>query len=236
MREREPESREHSEVKNIIEAALLSAEEPLTVRNLKALFPQNARPTTDEIGGALRRLESEYGNRGIELRRVGKGYRFQSREKYAPWLRKLNEGRPPRYSRATLETLAIIAYRQPVTRGDIEDIRGVGVSVDIMRALLSRGWIKEVGHRDVPGHPALFGTTADFLAYFNLRSLSELPPLKEKREPAEVARELNLRLPLESANGGVEEASDADFAAADAEVPRGAEIIPLTHASRPDHG
>ncbi len=237
MREQEPVLQEHSELKNIVEAALFAAEQPLTIRNLKSLFPLDAQPTTEQIGAALKQLESEYDNRGIELRRVGKGYRFQSREKYAPWLRRINEGRPPRYSRAMLETLAIIAYRQPVTRGDIEEIRGVGVSVDIMRSLLNRGWVKEIGHRDVPGHPALFGTTAEFLAYFNLRSLSELPPLKQKREPAEVARELNLRLPLETAaTEELGEPHESEYPAANPDAPHSAEIIQLAHISQQDHG
>ncbi len=132
----------------------------------------------------------------MELKKIGSGYRFQSRERYAPWLRRLNEGRPPRFSRAQLETLSIIAYRQPVTRGDIEEIRGVSVSPDIIRALLERGWIREVGHRDVPGKPALIATTQEFLAYFNLTSLRELPELSAKREISEIAEELNLTLPV----------------------------------------
>lgn len=188
---------EDSELKNIVEAALLAAEEPLSVSALTALFPEDAAPPANRLRDVFDQLERDYEGRGVELRRVGKGYRFQSREKYSPWLRKLSENRPPRYSRAFLETLAIIAYRQPVTRGDIEEIRGVSVSSEIMRGLLDRGWIKQVGHRDVPGRPGLFGTTQQFLEYFNLESLSELPPLLDKREATDIARELNLRLPLE---------------------------------------
>jgi len=184
-------------LKLIIEAALFASETPLSVVDLISLFPQDAAPTREEIKGALDLLEHEYIDRGIELKRVGRGYRFQSCEKYSPWLRKLNEGRPPRYSRALLETLAIIAYRQPVSRGDIEEIRGVTVSSETMKTLLEREWVKQVGQREVPGRPALFGTTQKFLEYFNLVSLSELPPLMDKREPAEIAQELNLRLPLE---------------------------------------
>lgn len=191
-------SEQHSELKNIVEAALLAAESPLSVSALASLFPEDAKPSADQLKEVFEQLDRDYEGRGVELRRVGKGYRFQSREKYSPWLRKLSEGRPPRYSRAFLETLAIIAYRQPVTRGDIEEIRGVTVSSDIMRQLLDRDWVKEVGHRDVPGRPALLGTTQQFLEYFSLEALSDLPPLLERREASDIARELNLRLPLES--------------------------------------
>lgn len=190
-------SGEDSELKNIVEAALLAAEEPLSVSALSALFPEDAAPTTAQLREVFEQLDRDYEGRGVELRRVGKGYRFQSREKYSPWLRKLSENRPPRYSRAFLETLAIIAYRQPVTRGDIEEIRGVTVSTDIVRGLLDREWIKQVGQRDVPGRPALFGTTQKFLEYFNIEALGGLPPLLERREATDIARELNLRLPLD---------------------------------------
>ncbi len=195
-------SEQHSELKNIVEAALLAAEEPLSVSALASLFPEDARPTADQLKEVFEQLEVDYEGRGVELRRVGKGYRFQSREKYSPWLRKLSENRPPRYSRAFLETLAIIAYRQPVTRGDIEDVRGVTVSSDIMRQMFDRDWVKEVGHRDVPGRPALLGTTQQFLEYFNLESLGDLPPLLERREATDIARELNFRLPLEGGQTG----------------------------------
>lgn len=210
----------HSELKNIVEAALLAAEEPLSVAALSALFPEDAAPSSSDLREVFEQLERDYEGRGVELRRVGKGYRFQSREKYSPWLRKLRENRPPRYSRAFLETLAIIAYRQPVTRGDIEEIRGVSLSSDIMRGLLDRGWVKEVGHRDVPGRPALLGTTQAFLEYFNLEALSQLPPLLDKREATEIARELNLRLPFEGQ--GEDEAGDETKTAGDneAEQPR----------------
>jgi segregation and condensation protein B len=195
---------EDTELKNIVEAALLAAEEPLSVSALTALFPEDAAPDASRLKNVFEQLENDYDGRGVELKKVGKGYRFQSREKYSPWLRKLSEHRPPRYSRAFLETLAIVAYRQPVTRGDIEEIRGVSVSSEIMRGLLDRGWIKQVGQRDVPGRPGLYGTTQEFLEYFNLEALSELPPLIERREANEIARELNLRLPLEEGEEGAE--------------------------------
>lgn len=197
-----------NELKHIIEAALFATETPLSVARLIGLFPRDAAPTRDEIKTALMALAQDYTGRGIELKRVGRAYRFQSCEKYSTWLRKLNEGRAPRYSRALLETLAIIAYRQPVTRGDIEEIRGVSVSSETMRTLLNREWVKQVGQREVAGRPALFGTTQQFLEHFNLLSLSELPPLIEKREPVDIARELNLRLPLEETDvdqGGQDE-------------------------------
>lgn len=183
------------ELKNIVEAVFLVADSPVSLQKIKSLFPGDAAPDHDHLMAVIGRLDAEWQERGMELKKIGSGYRFQSREKYAPWLRKLNEGRPPRFSRAQLETLSIIAYRQPVTRGDIEEIRGVSVSPDIIRALLERGWIKEVGYRDVPGRPALIATTAEFLSYFNLSSLRELPLLSEKREIGEIAQELNLTLP-----------------------------------------
>ncbi len=187
---------ESEELKNIVEAVFLVADAPVSLQKLKALFPEDAAPQHDHLMEVIGRLEEEWQERGMELKKIGSGYRFQSRERYAPWLRRLNEGRPPRFSRAQLETLSIIAYRQPVTRGDIEEIRGVSVSPDIIRALLERGWIREVGHRDVPGKPALIATTQEFLAYFNLTSLRELPELSAKREISEIAEELNLTLPV----------------------------------------
>jgi|TARA_Y100000294_G_scaffold140624_1_gene134421 segregation and condensation protein B len=187
---------ESEELKNIVEAVFLVADAPVSLQKLKALFPEDAVPQHDHLMEVIGRLEEEWQERGMELKKIGSGYRFQSRERYAPWLRRLNEGRPPRFSRAQLETLSIIAYRQPVTRGDIEEIRGVSVSPDIIRALLERGWIREVGHRDVPGKPALIATTQEFLAYFNLTSLRELPDLSAKREISEIAEELNLTLPV----------------------------------------
>jgi segregation and condensation protein B len=184
----------NKELKNILEAALLVAGKPLSIKRMTALFPKDSEPSTEELKAAVAELESDYANRGVELKQVGKGYRFQSREKYSEWVSRLSEERPARYSRALLETLAIIAYRQPVTRGDIEDVRGVSVSSDTMRTLQEREWVREVGHRDVPGKPALFGTTPGFLEHFNLKSLSDLPPLSELRDLEEISRELNFSL------------------------------------------
>jgi segregation and condensation protein B len=166
-----------TEAKRIIEAALLASPEPVPLADLKHLFD-------DEIGAdTLRRLlgelREEWSGRAVELANLASGWRFQTRPEFQPFLDRLNPEKPPRYSRAVLETLAIIAYRQPVTRGDIEDIRGVAVSAQIVQTLESRGWIDVVGHRDTPGRPALYATTRKFLDDLGLRSLEELPPLEE---------------------------------------------------------
>ena len=184
------------ELKNIVEAALLTANEPLTVERILSMFPGDSRPSRQAINEALKVLEQEYEGRGIELKHIDRGYRFQTREKYAEWIARLQQERPPRYSRALLETLAIIAYKQPVTRGDIESIRGVSVSTDIIHALLEREWIRQVGHRDTPGRPALYGTTRQFIEHFNLSSLDELPALAEVRDLEQIGRELDQRLGL----------------------------------------
>lgn len=200
----------HSELKNIVEAALLVAGQPLTIDKMLSLFPEDSRPTRDDVRAALKHIENECEGRGIELRQIDQGFRFQSKDKYAEWLARLYEERPVRYSRALLETLAIIAYRQPVTRGEIEDIRGVAVSSEIIKTLLGREWIRQVGTRDVPGRPALYGTTRGFLEHFNLKSLDELPPLAELRDVDKIAAELNLRLPVdEPAAGEAGEAGEA---------------------------
>jgi segregation and condensation protein B len=166
-----------AEIKRIMEAALLTAQEPLPLSDLRKLFD-------DELGAeVLRRLLEElrldWDGKGIELVNVASGWRFQAKPEMQKFLDRINPQKPPRYSRAVLETLAIIAYRQPVTRGDIEEIRGVSVSGTILKALESRRWIAPLGHRDVPGRPALYGTTVNFLNDLNLRSLAELPPLDE---------------------------------------------------------
>ncbi len=184
-----------TEISNTVEAALFSAEEPLSTKDLRGMFKSEDAPATDELNAILDQLASDYHGRGIELVSVANGYRFQTQVQYASALRRLRESRPPRYSRALLETLAIIAYRQPVTRGDVEEVRGVAVSTDIMRALLERGWVRQMGEREVPGRPALYGTTTDFLEYFNLASIQQLPELADQRELAEIAKDLNILLP-----------------------------------------
>ncbi|WP_077729270.1 SMC-Scp complex subunit ScpB [Methylocaldum sp. 14B] len=167
------------ELKTIIEAALLAAGRPLSFAELENLFADNERPEPSEIHSALAELAEDCRGRAVELKQVASGYRLQVREAFSPWVSRLFEERPGRYSRAFLETLAIIAYRQPVTRGEIEDIRGVAVSSSIVRTLQERGWVQVVGHKEVPGRPALLATTKQFLDYFNLKSLGELPPLQE---------------------------------------------------------
>jgi len=163
--------------KRIIEAALLAAPAPLPVAVLRRLFEVDPGP--EEVRRLLDELRAEWNGRSVELVQVASGWRFQTRPEYQVYLERLKEEKPPRYSRAVLETLAIVAYRQPVTRGDIEDIRGVAVSPNVIKTLESRGWIDVVGHREVPGRPALFATTKRFLDDLGLRSLAELPPLTE---------------------------------------------------------
>ncbi len=203
-------SEANKELKNILEAALLVAGKPLPLKRMAALFPKDSAPTNDELKQAISELEADYADRGVELKQVGKGYRFHSREKYSQWVSRLSEERPARYSRALLETLAIIAYRQPVTRGDIEEVRGVSVSTDTIRTLLEREWVREVGHRDVPGKPALFGTAPGFLEHFNLTNLSDLPPLSELRDLEEIGRELNFNLEFGNEDEAAQEASNKD--------------------------
>ena len=186
-----------NQLKNIIEALLMVSDVPIGVSKIQGLFEKGAEPEARQIKEAIQELKSDCETRSIEVKKIGSGYRLQTRAHYAEWIRKLQAGRPPRLSRAQLETLAIIAYRQPVTRGDIEEIRGVAVSVEIMQRLNERDWIKQLGVRDVPGRPALFGTTPEFLAYFNLESLSDLPELLEQREFADIARDMDINLPPE---------------------------------------
>jgi segregation and condensation protein B len=164
-------------VKRVLEAALLSSTEPLPVADLRKLFDDEI--AADVLRRVLEDLRTDWAGKGVELASVASGWRFQVRPEYQKFLDRLNPQRPPKYSRAVLETLAIIAYRQPVTRGDIEEIRGVVVSSGILKALEARGWIDEVGHREVPGRPALYSTTRTFLDDLSLRSLAELPPLED---------------------------------------------------------
>ena len=165
------------DLKVLLEAALLASPEPLSLGELKRMLESDV--ANDVLRRALDELRVQWQGRGVELVQVADGWRFQTGAAMQPWLSRLKNEKPPRYSRAVLETLAIIAYRQPVTRGDIEDIRGVSVNPNIIRTLEERGWIEAIGHRDVPGRPALFGTTSHFLGDLGLRLLSELPPLEE---------------------------------------------------------
>ena len=208
----------NNELKNILEAALLVAGQPLTIDKLLLLFTESSRPERDEIKATLDVLAEDYADRGIELKQIDKGFRIQSREKYSEWLQRLSEERPQRYSRALLETLAVVAYRQPVTRGDIEEIRGVSVSTDIIRTLTEREWVRQVGQRDVPGKPALYGTTKTFLEYFNLKGLEELPTLAEMRDLEDISKELNLPLDLFAPSAQQAEAVDAETQTTEAEA------------------
>ena len=174
-------------VKAIIEAALLSADGPVPLDRLVGLFKDDeiASDTKEKrqiIKTALKELNDECENRGVELTNLAGGYRFQSRQDLSPWISRLWDEKPPRYTRALLETLAIIAYQQPVSRGDIEQIRGVAVSPNIMRTLMDREWVQFLGYREVPGRPMLYGTTRSFLDYFGVKKLSDLPPLEEIKE------------------------------------------------------
>ena len=168
-------------LKQIIEGALLAAGAPVTLEQLQALYPEDAQPSRAELNDVLTALAEDYRERAIELIEVAGGYRVQVRRELAPWVVRLWEERPARYSRALLETLALIAYRQPITRGEIEEIRGVAVTTNIIKTLLERDWVRVIGHREAPGRPALYATTRRFLDYFGLRSLNELPPLAELR-------------------------------------------------------
>ena len=182
-------------LKRIIEAALLAAGNPLSPAQLLALFGENEATSHDEISRAIASLQSDCEGRGIELVEVASGFRYQVRNDVHAWVARLWTERPSRYSRALLETLALVAYRQPITRGEIEQIRGVAVSTHIVKTLEEREWIRVVGHRDAPGKPALFGTTRGFLDYFNLRSLDELPSLGEIRDIDELDPQLSLGPP-----------------------------------------
>lgn len=182
-----------TQLKKIVEGALLAADKPLTVDHLMSLFGlENTQPTREEIRAAIDSIVVDCQERGFELKQVASGYRFQVRQELSPWIGRLWEERPQKYSRALLETLAIIAYRQPMTRGEIEEIRGVSVSTNITKTLLEREWVRVVGHRDVPGKPALYATTKQFLDYFNLKRLDELPTLNDIRDIAELEPELAL--------------------------------------------
>ena len=196
---------EATEIKHFVEAALLAAGRPLSIDQLKGLFDGRTAPEKAEIRQAIATLNEEYGERGIVISEVASGFRMQVKSNMADRLHKLWEDRPPRYSRALFETLALIAYRQPITRGDIEEIRGVTVSSNIVRQLLERDWIRVVGHRDVPGRPAMFGTTKGFLDYFSLKKLEDLPPLADLSDWESLRVQLNLPDVEEQSAGGTED-------------------------------
>jgi len=190
-------------LKQVLEAALLAAGRPLSLADLEAMLAEDAAALgRGEIRNALAELAEEWQGRSLALQQVASGYRAQVRAEFEPWLSRLWEEKPPRYSRALLETLAVIAYRQPVTRPEIEEIRGVSISTQIMRTLQEREWVRIVGHRDAPGKPAMYGTTRQFLDYFNLRSLDQLPPIAEIRDLESDYPELALEDPGQLTDAG----------------------------------
>lgn len=206
---------EPKQLKQIVEAALLAAGNPLSPTQLLALFAeQDEQPTHEDISRALGDLQIDCSERGVELVEVASGFRYQIRQDVHPWVARLWTERPSRYSRALLETLALIAYRQPITRAEIEQIRGVAVSTHIVKTLEEREWVRVVGHRDAPGRPALFGTTRGFLDYFNLKSLDELPSLSDIRDIDDLDPQLALGPPTEVATEiTVESGEEATIAA-----------------------
>lgn len=211
-----------NKVKMIVEGLLLAAGRPLSLDNIIQVFSKEERPDRNELKTVMESISKDCADRGFELKEVASGYRFQVKQDLSEWVAKLWEERPPRYTRALLETLALVAYRQPITRGDIEEIRGVAVSSNIVRTLLDREWIRVVGHRDVPGRPAMFATTKQFLDYFNLKSLQELPPLSEIKDLApndpefdledDLANQRIIELPEEVVDENSVELSDSEKA------------------------
>ncbi len=206
---------DQNEIKHFLEAALLAAGRPLSVDQLRDLFDGRMAPEKAEIRAAIETLNEEYTDRGIVVSEVASGYRMQVKSSMADRLSKLWEERPPRYSRALFETLALIAYRQPITRGEIEEIRGVAVSSNITRQLLERDWVRVVGHRDIPGRPAMFGTTKGFLDYFSLKKLDDLPPLADLSDWESLRLQLNLP-EVEGRDGSEELEMDAMLEDSDA--------------------
>ncbi len=183
-------------LEQIIEAAILVAGRPLTKADIQKLFEESEQPDSSMIQTAIQSIQDRYQNSGIELREISSGYQFQARTEYSPWLVRLWEERPTKYSRAFLETLALIAYRQPITRAEIEDIRGVAVSSNIIKTLQEREWIRVIGYKDVPGKPALYGTTKQFLDDFNLKTLDQLPTLAEIKDLEAQEEKLQVQLEL----------------------------------------
>ncbi len=189
-------------IKTIIEAALMAAGRPLSVDELLAVFGDFSRPERKQVREAVKVLQSDYEERAIEIKEVASGFRIQVRTRHTEYISRLWEEKPARYSRALMETLALIAYRQPITRGEIEEVRGVSVSTSIVRTLMERNWVRVIGHRDVPGRPAMFGTTREFLDYFGLKKLEELPSLRELQEIEDLS--VQLELPTGSDEAGEE--------------------------------
>ena len=204
----EQSSMNENKLKNIIEAALLAAGQPLSIDQMLSLFIDQDQPAREDLRAGIKKLQEEYTDRAMEIKEVSSGFRLQVKEGFSSWVSRLWSERPSRYSKALLETLALVAYRQPVTRGEIEDIRGVGVSSSIMKTLLEREWVRVVGHRDVPGKPAMYGSTKKFLDYFNLKNLDELPTLAELRDLDIISNELGLEVASVMVDGQQEAAGE----------------------------
>ena len=200
------------ELKQIVEAVLFAASEPLNISQLLSLLGEDAGPGRDAVLEAIQQIQQDYEQRSVELKETGSGYRFQVKQNYAQWVTRLWEEKPARYSRATLETVALIAYRQPITRAEIEEVRGVSVSSSIIKSLQERNWVKVVGYRDVPGKPALYATTRGFLDYFNLSSLEDLPSLAELRDIDAINAELDLEPPQGSGTAEIDTEAGTDVA------------------------
>jgi segregation and condensation protein B len=201
-------------LKNVVEAALLAAARPVPVSELLQMFDEQSRPTPKEMRAILEQLTADYEGRGVTIKETATGFRFQVRSEFSPEVSRLWPDRPRKYSRALLETLALIAYRQPITRAEIENVRGVSVNPEIVKTLMERNWVRVVGHRDVPGHPELLGTTTEFLDYFSLKSIEDLPPLAELKSLSD----LNLQLPLPGTVDGAAVDAAAESAADHGEV------------------
>jgi segregation and condensation protein B len=216
-------SMEHTQLKRILEAVLLANTHPMTPQQLGNLFTEEEAVSHEEISRALESLQEDAVGRGVQLVEVASGFRYQVCQDVHTWVSRMWTERPSRYSRALLETLALIAYRQPITRGEIEQIRGVVVSSSIVKTLEEREWIRVVGYRDVPGKPALFGTTRAFLDYFNLRSLDELPPLADIRDLDELDPQFNFDQPAQARVAASNDDADAPPAPADAAAQPGAD-------------
>ncbi len=229
---------DESRIKNILEAALFAAGRPLTLAQMEALFGEDEQPSHEVMRRSLGELIEDYQHRGLVLVEVASGFRIQTAPDTADYISRLWEERPARYSRALLETLSLIAYRQPITRGEIEDVRGVSVSSSIIKTLLEREWVRVLGHRDVPGRPAMYGTTREFLDYFGMKRLNELPPLSELRDIDSINAELDLKMPGEALteqqedgeataqamnDGGVAEPEELDETVTESETDDGTE-------------
>ncbi|MEE9343244.1 MAG: SMC-Scp complex subunit ScpB [Gammaproteobacteria bacterium] len=220
--------------KSILEATLLAAGKPMTVDALLQVFGDEDKPDRNEVRSLLDELETDYDGRGIELIRVASGFRIQVSQAMEPWVSRLTSEKPTKYSRALLETLALVAYRQPITRGEIEDVRGVSVSTSIIKTLQEREWVRIVGHRDVPGKPAMYGTTRQFLDYFSLQSLDELPTLMELRSLDSIGAELDLVFPGEEVVSDEAESADIPHSASSEPSANAEEQVDDNQIEQPD--